>query len=156
MLRTCTIVIASLVTSACGTIQDLVPMVTGSRQPASSVCITTEKMQEREVTYLKRKMEPSLTAAGFKVNSDSCEISVVYERVALIMGSGVSVNGFTGAASIYPTWNEEGTVRVLHGTRLLKQDIPVVLQGYDTSMQLLDDLATTLVRQVTRRFVARQ
>jgi hypothetical protein len=155
MLRTSAILLASLVISACSTIQDIVPRVTGSRQPASSVCITTEKMQEREVAYLKRKMEPSLMEAGFKVNSDSCDVSVVYERVALIMGSGVSVNPF-GFASASPTWNEEGTVLVLHETRLLQQDIPVVLHDYDTSQQLLDDLAATLVRQVTRRFVARQ
>ena len=123
---------------------------TAPKSVANLVCIQVNRMQPHEEGYLRRKVSQYLVQYGFSLATENCGATIRYEPFGAFQGESITRNGVFTIKEGY--WSHEGLATYSHRGTPVGDELQVNLRGYSTNLELLDGLAWTLVKPVTKMF----
>lgn len=119
------------------------------KQPIRSVCVEVAGLPPHEIAFMIKRTAAYLSDYGIIQVSSGCDVSIRYQAFGDFQAEiiGIVKEGY---------WSQEGNVTISHLGKAIIEDEQIILRGYDSRQDILDETAWLIVEPVTEAFSGEQ
>ena len=127
----------------------LASCATKPKQVVNGVCVDVSNLPAYETAFMLKRSAAYLHEYGLSQVAAGCDVTVKYQAFGEFQAEVVS-----GFAGMYKKgyWSQEGNVTINHRGSVVLDDEPILLRGYDSRQEVLNETAWQMVKPVTKAF----
>lgn len=121
------------------------------KRPAlGPVCVEVSRMETHEVEFILKRAKESLTEYGFTMASSGCDLTLRYTAFGDMQGQATfgSILGLTARGVL----SHDGVLTIVKRGDQAETERAIELRAYSSRMDVLHEVAASIVRPVLREY----